>query len=448
MAHGLAPSFWLRIESIRSGAVGRCRIDLRDGVILRVRWPLRQTGARCPRVALPLVRDADPEVRPCPRTARPWPTSPPRRTSRCRPPRSRSPARDRSPPRRVSGCWTPPPRSTTPVPTRSAASCAAAGPGSSASSSATRCAARSATPSSIQVLDGLVSTLGPLDLGVLLIPGSSDPSGPAVDPLLETAAMDVAVHHVGRHHRRPDARRAASPRDPDGARRGAARAGRGLGRHRRPRRHAPGAPSTSSTLGHTRIADGDAAVRPAAAARASSTPTAWTHLDWEITRRRLAGRDRRGRRPRSRSTRRRRRWSSTAAPPGLALLSGADRPTAIACQSDLLASGRRARARVSSGCACREDVSVSGFDGLDLPWLAPDVLTTVVQPLAEKGAAVGHAVEDLLAGEPDRRRASCPVDAADRHDDRAGARTGGGQPRGGPTRLGLAQHPGAVDGAP
>jgi len=52
VAHVLLHRFWLRIESIRSCAVGRGRIDLRDVAILRVRWPLRQTCARCPRVAL------------------------------------------------------------------------------------------------------------------------------------------------------------------------------------------------------------------------------------------------------------------------------------------------------------------------------------------------------------------------------------------------------------
>jgi DNA-binding LacI/PurR family transcriptional regulator len=82
---------------------------------------------------------------------------------------------------------------------------------------------------------------------------------------------------------------------------------------------------------------------------------------------------------------------------GVALLSGPERPTAIACQSDLLASGVVLAAR-ELGLRVPEDVSVSGFDGLDLPWLAPDVLTTVVQPLAEKGAAVGQAVADFLSG--------------------------------------------------
>jgi len=50
------------------------------------------------------------------------------------------------------------------------------------------------------------------------------------------------------------------------------------------------------------------------------------------------------------------------------------------------------------GLRVPEDVTVVGFDGLDLPWLAPDVLTSVTQPLAEKGAAIGRAVQSLLEG--------------------------------------------------
>ena len=123
---------------------------------------------------------------------------------------------------------------------------------------------------------------------------------------------------------------------------------------------------------------------------------------------------------------------------GTALLSTPDRPTAIACQSDLLASGVVLAAR-ELGLRVPEDVSVSGFDGLDLPWLAPDVLTTVVQPLAEKGAAVGHAVEDFLAGAGPS--AELPVQPADRDHDGARARR---QLRSlADDRLRLAQHPDA-----
>ncbi|MET0789758.1 MAG: LacI family DNA-binding transcriptional regulator [Cellulomonas sp.] len=250
-------------------------------------------------------------------------------------------------------------------------------------------------PVSIQVLDGLVSTLGPLDLGVLLIPGSSDPSGPAVDPLLESAAMDVAVIMWG-----------GTTDDPM---LGALRR-RGIptvlveGQHQSDvssvgiddRGGMRQATEHLLALGHTRIAT---VTLPFDRSRGEGlvAPDDMGHLNWEITRRRLAGITDAGVTPVA-------VWETPASlvehgrAAGTALLSAPDRPTAIACQSDLLASGVVLAAR-ELGLRVPEDVSVSGFDGLDLPWLQPDVLTTVVQPLEEKGAAVGHAVEDFLAGE-------------------------------------------------
>ena len=74
------------------------------------------------------------------------------------------------------------------------------------------------------------------------------------------------------------------------------------------------------------------------------------------------------------------------------------RPTAILAQSDLLAAGV-ARAAAERGLRVPEDLSVTGFDGIPMPWW-PGVLTTVEQPGAEKGAAAGRAVRALLAGEP------------------------------------------------
>ena len=44
------------------------------------------------------------------------------------------------------------------------------------------------------------------------------------------------------------------------------------------------------------------------------------------------------------------------------------------------------------------DVSVAGFDGVATPWLDLE-LTTVVQPLAEKGRATARAVLSRIAGE-------------------------------------------------
>ena len=49
-----------------------------------------------------------------------------------------------------------------------------------------------------------------------------------------------------------------------------------------------------------------------------------------------------------------------------------------------------------AGLRVPEDVSVAGFDGIDLPWLSPDVLTSVHQPLRAKGAALGRAVLGVL----------------------------------------------------
>lgn len=73
------------------------------------------------------------------------------------------------------------------------------------------------------------------------------------------------------------------------------------------------------------------------------------------------------------------------------------RPTAVVCQADLLAAGA-VRAARALGLRVPEDVSVTGFDGVELPWL-DDTLTTVLQPGLEKGRAMGSLVRRALAGE-------------------------------------------------
>ncbi len=249
-------------------------------------------------------------------------------------------------------------------------------------------------PVSSQVLDGLAATLGPLGLGVLLVPGPHDASQPAVDPLLESAAMDVAVQMWGGTTDDPvleTLRRRGTPTvlvegtpQPDVAAVGIDDRGgmAELTRH-------------LLDLGHTRIAtvtlpfDRGRSQGPADAERL-------THLAWEITRRRLAGVTDAGVTPTT-------VYETPAslvengAAAGRALLAAPDRPTAVICQSDLLASGVVLAAR-ELGLRVPQDVSVAGFDGLDLAWLAPDVLTSVAQPLAEKGAAIGTAVSALLEG--------------------------------------------------
>ncbi|GGL27312.1 substrate-binding domain-containing protein [Phycicoccus endophyticus] len=74
------------------------------------------------------------------------------------------------------------------------------------------------------------------------------------------------------------------------------------------------------------------------------------------------------------------------------------RPTAVVCQADLLAAGVL-RAAAALHLRVPEDVSVTGFDGVDLPWL-DHTLTTVLQPGVAKGAAMGALVRRALAGEP------------------------------------------------
>lgn len=75
------------------------------------------------------------------------------------------------------------------------------------------------------------------------------------------------------------------------------------------------------------------------------------------------------------------------------------RPTAVLAQSDLLAAGI-IRAAEELGLRVPEDISVAGFDGVKVDGIGPHVLTTMVQPAAEKGRAAGEQVARMLRGEP------------------------------------------------
>jgi DNA-binding LacI/PurR family transcriptional regulator len=79
-------------------------------------------------------------------------------------------------------------------------------------------------------------------------------------------------------------------------------------------------------------------------------------------------------------------------------LPSAQRPTAVVAQADLLAAGA-VRAAEARGLRIPEDLTVTGFDGVDLPWL-DHVLTTVEQPGAEKGRRMGRLVRRALEGRP------------------------------------------------
>jgi DNA-binding LacI/PurR family transcriptional regulator len=77
----------------------------------------------------------------------------------------------------------------------------------------------------------------------------------------------------------------------------------------------------------------------------------------------------------------------------------ASRPTAVIAQSDLLAVGV-IRAAEELGLRVPEDVSVAGFDGIEVDGLGALTLTTSVQPAVEKGRAAGEQVARMLRGEP------------------------------------------------
>ena len=251
-------------------------------------------------------------------------------------------------------------------------------------------------PVSIQVLDGLVGTLGTMGLGVLLVPATASEDGILeLDPLLINAPMDVGVLIWGAH--RGDPVLAALQRrgvpvvigegpEVDGVplvgikdRQGSAELVRHL-----------------VSLGHTRIAT---VTLPFAHPRRAGVvgPERMALLDWTPTRHRLAGMADAGVTP-TVIVEAAASLVEEGRAAGRTVLEVDEPPTCIVAQSDLLAAGVLLAAR-ELGMDVPGDVSVAGFDGLDLPWLAPDVLTTVSQPLAAKGEALGNAVRQLIAGE-------------------------------------------------
>ncbi len=83
---------------------------------------------------------------------------------------------------------------------------------------------------------------------------------------------------------------------------------------------------------------------------------------------------------------------------GRAILAADHVPTAVIAQSDLLAAGV-VRAAEERGLRVPDDLSVTGFDGIDVDGLDGHRLTTLAQPGWEKGRAAGEAVTRMLAGE-------------------------------------------------
>ena len=79
------------------------------------------------------------------------------------------------------------------------------------------------------------------------------------------------------------------------------------------------------------------------------------------------------------------------------LLDRPDRPTALACFNDKTAVGALAAA-AARGLRVPADLSVTGFDDIDLAQATSPMLTTVRQPLAEMGRMAVSLLIRLLAG--------------------------------------------------
>jgi len=94
-------------------------------------------------------------------------------------------------------------------------------------------------------------------------------------------------------------------------------------------------------------------------------------------------------------------WNSVEAGEEAAggLLDAPDRPTAIVAQSDVLALGCL-RAAAARGLAVPGDLSVAGFDGVDLHLLDGVRLTTIEQPSGRKGRTAAALVLAALDGRP------------------------------------------------
>ena len=253
-------------------------------------------------------------------------------------------------------------------------------------------------PVQIKVLDGLVENLGERGLGVLLITAADSWGVDAPpDPLLLTAAMDVVVLLFGGHANDPSLAAAHQRGLPVVIAEGATAADSLAAAHVRIEDRAGTAALLTHLreLGHERIA---CVGLPFGGRRRLGEPDAarLAEIGWPPPRNRLAAFADAGIAP-SVIVEARASLVEEGRAAGHLVLDRPDPPTAIFAQSDLLAAGVLLAAR-ERGLRVPEDLSVAGFDGLDLPWLAPDVLTTVEQPLTEKGRALGRQVGAILAG--------------------------------------------------
>ncbi|WP_234996369.1 LacI family DNA-binding transcriptional regulator [Demequina sp. NBRC 110054] len=247
-------------------------------------------------------------------------------------------------------------------------------------------------PLQLRILDAITEDLGAMGMGVLLVPS---PATADDRPLLAGAAMDAAIVLRVRDHDEPALeilRRRGIPmvamEAPEGA----------VGAHVT----IDDATATLALvrrlvdLGHERIATVTVPMTDRAQTRLVS-PEDLPDPMWTPARHRLDAFAAAGIAPCA-IVEAEASMVEAGIQAGRLLLAHPSRPTAVACQSDLLAGGVIVAAR-EAGLEVPRDLSVTGFDGLDLPWLAPLTLTTQAQDGAVKGHAIAGAVRNLLAGE-------------------------------------------------
>jgi DNA-binding LacI/PurR family transcriptional regulator len=248
-------------------------------------------------------------------------------------------------------------------------------------------------PLILQIMDGLISDLGDMGLGVLLL---TSPSGvPEENSLLETAPMDAAVLLRVRDHDEPALEFLRRRGIPNVVMDGEPPAGAGVVT-------IDDGPATVDLiqrlrdLGHERIGTVTLPIAP----RGETTIRTlgdYAESAWAPTQRRLHAFVDAGVEPCVIVGARESLVEEGIAAGHLAL-THESRPTALVVQSDQLAAGVLLAAR-ELDLRVPQDVSITGFDGLSLPWLNPVEITTVVQDGEKKGHALAAEVKALLAGE-------------------------------------------------
>ena len=95
------------------------------------------------------------------------------------------------------------------------------------------------------------------------------------------------------------------------------------------------------------------------------------------------------------------------------LMALSPRPTAVLCGNDVLAVGAMQKAR-ELGLRVPGDVSITGFDDIDLAGVVDPKLTTVRVPHNRMGEAAAEMLIKLISKQPVERRIEIPTEIIER----------------------------------